>query len=362
MALQSLIGGAAWYPTPFYSIDAPSMSSTLVMDAVNEMIAFIFRAPKTGNIDRVGCKTGDVSVTAGPLTFTVRLETVTNGLPSGTLVGTDTNVNWSVATGDDFIWKEHTLTAAAAVTKGQIMALLFTAPAAGTFSVPLHSFINSINTTSFPYCATRTGAGSWTKNLRNAMMNLRYDDGVYACPEGFFPFFNVSSSAIGSGSTPDEVGNRFTVPFKCKLRSLTIWIDRAATTDFTVRVYDSADSVLIEQTIDSDDHVDLLENSEILEMDDEITLEASTLYRVTFRPNTTTQTFYYCEPSTAAMMDAFAGGQNIHATHRTDGGAWTDTTTRRYFISLGLSAFDDGASAGGGGEASAPCLTFSPFG
>jgi len=48
----------------------------------------------------------------------------------------------------------------------------------------------------------------------------------------------------------------------------------------------------------------------------------------------------------AAAMDGFPGGQNVHRTERTDLGAWTDTTTKRPWMGVLLTGFNDGAGGG----------------
>jgi len=81
------VGEMSW-PVPYVS--GPDTAGNRIIDAAGEKVAFIFEAPKTGTIDRLLFRT--LGVTSGA-TVDVRLETIdaSNGHPSGTLWGTDTN-------------------------------------------------------------------------------------------------------------------------------------------------------------------------------------------------------------------------------------------------------------------------------
>lgn len=343
MTLQSLKGGP-WYPERSITDGAnPILAFTL--DAANETAGFVVKAPKAGNIERVIYTLGTVSVTSGPLNFDARLESLdSSGLNSGTLLGTNSNGTDAIGTDDDNTQREITLTSAVAVTKGQDLAFVLVAPSSGTFSVQLQSLGGDF-TGKYPY-----GFNLTSKAGRVPVLGFRYDDGTYVTAAGCFPCRTISFSDVTSATTPDEVGNRFSTPFPWKANRIAFFMDPLAGATMTIRIYNASDTVLLEQAIDMDNHVDYGDGTIAFDLDDEIEFAANTVYRVTFRPDANEQEPYYFEVGSAAYMDMFDGGQSIHATERTDDGSWTDTTTRRYFISLGISALDDGAGSGGGGN------------
>jgi len=80
----------------------------------------------------------------------------------------------------------------------------------------------------------------------------------------------------------------------------------------------------------------------------DISLLGSTNYRVAVKPTSANncQLRDHDLPG-AVYMDAIEGGQNWHYTERTDAGAWTQTTTKRPWIGLLVTANDDGVSTGG---------------
>lgn len=343
MALQDLKGGM-WFPAKIATDGVPAFAN-ITLDTASETGWFIFKAPKTGSIDRVIYSLGAVSITAGPLNFDARLETVdaATGLPSGTLWAANTNGADSIADTDDNDQREITLTASASVTKGQDVAFVLTAPGSGTFSVVLQSIGGDL-VSHFPYCGNGT-----TKLSRIPVFGVRYSTPEYIAPVGCVPIETYGSSTIGSASNPDEVGNKFTFPFPCKVNGINIWMDPAATTDFTVKIYQGDSTELLSHTIDSDVHATQTDGSYEFDLDDTISLSANTAYRVTLLPNTTAQEFHFFTVESASYMDMHDGGQSIFACVRQDAGAWDDTnTTRRYFISLRICALDDGVGGGGG--------------
>lgn len=357
MTLQAIKGGP-WFPARIIT-DGANPLLQLTLDTASEVAGFVFLAPRTGNIDRVIYSLVAVSVTSGPLNFDARLETLgATGLNSGTLFDTNTNGADSISTTDDNTQREITLTAAAAVTRGEPLCFVLQAPGSGTFSVQLQT-VGGDFTGKFPYAFNIT-----SKTIRQPVFGLRYDDGTYVAPAECFPCLTISSSNINSSDTPDEIGNRFSLPFPCKVNAINMHLDPNASSEFTVRIYNASDTVLLEQTFDSDNHVDYGDGSMSFDLDEELELSANTTYRVTIRPAASDHELYYFTVGSASYMDMFDGGQSIYATERTDDGAWTDTTTRRYFISLRMSALDDGAGGSGSGSPNGggAALTFAPFG
>lgn len=345
MALQTLNGGP-WYPERVIT-DGTSPILYLTLNVANEAVGFVFKAPKTGTIDRVVYALGaTVNVTGGPLNFDARLESVgATGLNSGSLLAAGSNANDPIDQGQTLDNREITLTTPVAVTKGQDIAFVLVAPSSGTFSVDVTT-IGGDFTGRFPYCFNDT-----TKVARVPVIGLRYNDATYAAPAGCVPYRIISSSTITSATTPDEIGNRFQYKVPCRVNAIALYLDPNASSEFVVRIYDASDTVLLEYTFDSDVHADYGDGSMVFDLDEELELAANTTYRVTIRPTASNHELYYFEVENAAYLDMFDGGQVIHATERTDNGAWTDTATRRYFIALRMSALDDGAGGGGGGEA-----------
>lgn len=330
-----------WYPERIVT-DGGDPTLALTLNVASEVAGYIFKFPKAGNVDRVIYSLGAVSITSGPLNFDARLEGLSStGLNSGVLLGTNSNGADSIADTDDNTQREITLTDAVAVTKGQDGAFVLAAPGSGTFSVELRQAGGDF-TGKFPYAFNDS-----SKTARVPFFLLRYDDGTYVAPAGCYAIRAIGSSTITSATNPDEIGNRFQYPFPCKIDAISMLLNPNSSADFTVRIYDDSNNVLLEQTFDSDNHVDYGDGSMTFDLDDEIEVAANTWYRVTIRPSASNHQLYYYEVGSTSYLDAMEGGQNIYATSRENDGGWTNTTNRRYFISTRLSALDDGAGGGG---------------
>ncbi len=175
------------------------------IDAANEQMTVDFQMPVSGNLEAVSMRTQTVSVTAGPLNFDFRIESISGGLPSGALFGTNTNAAVSVATTDDNVWKTATLTAAAAVTKGDKVAFVIKAPAAGTFSLTWGGHLWSLNSALFPvgrvdgvpdgtYSTLMTGKPSFAIKV----------DGVWMAVPPFAAVDTMTLTTFNNASAPDE--------------------------------------------------------------------------------------------------------------------------------------------------------------
>lgn len=343
MAYQTF-KGRVWLPERIVSNDVSPLLS-LTLDAASESAGFVVKAPRTGTIDRVIYSLMTVSVTSGPLNFDARLETVNaaTGLPTGTLLGTDSNGTDAIADTDDNDQREITLTTGVAVTVGDVFAFLLVAPGSGTFNVQLATLGGDVAIDD-PY-----GVSNGAKTNRGPVLGFRYSDGEYWAPPSSWPVEVFATPAVNTGTTPDEVGNRFTFPMPIRINAVSIWMDPAASTSFTLKVIDSGGSTLYTKAIDGD--INFNQDDGVIEVPiSDLDFDANEMFRVTCTPDgATSMDFHYFDVESASYMDMFSGGQNVHATHRTDAGAWTDTTTRRYMISVGVCAFDDGAGAGGGG-------------
>jgi hypothetical protein len=65
----------------------------------------------------------------------------------------------------------------------------------------------------------------------------------------------------------------------------------------------------------------------------------------------------YFDVANADHLQAHIGGTEWYLSSRVNGGAWTDTTTRRPMLWPYISAIDDGAGGGGGGTVYVPQMS-----
>lgn len=348
MTLVDIKGIVPW-PLPPLGAAGSISSNALTMDATGEKVACICQVPKTGTISKVLFRTRTVA-TGGDCK--VRLETVdlTTGDPSGTLVAVGAELDpFTIADTDDNKLLSATLgTAWTGATVGDLIAVVVTGPTSGTPDIDLAGWGDTPGL-DFPYTDVFS-ASAWAKNTFPLIMGLEYSDGSFAEIPGTFAAEDLVSYTFDDSANPDEIGNRFKFPFDCTVDGVWVWVDGDA--DFAAKLYDDADTLL--ESINSDKDVRQGSAGEInyLRFNSQVSISRDTWYRVVFRATTTGAniTVYGVEVGgVAARMDTLPAGQNVYATQRQNDGAWSNSTTNRYFIGLLVSQIDDGTGSGGGG-------------
>lgn len=320
------------YPGYLDSSINPGVSSTTI-DAAGEYVATILNAPKSGNISEIGYF--PATATGSPA-VDVRVETAgADGLPSGTLWGANTNASHSPTSNT---WAWVTLTAVAAVTKGQVICLKI-AYSSGTSLQVRRSEVS----TGVPYGVLNTGSPA--KSASVPIILVKYDDGSIPFV-GVLPLSNATvSQNITTATTPDEVGVKFSLPFVCKIIGAVVRVNAAAAA-FDVKLYNAADTLQESASVDGDTQFAAGAGAAVL-FDTEVSYSTTGQdWRLTILPTSGTVTVYRGEVNASATREAWPGGTAFQKTERTDAGAWTDTNTQVPFISLLISALDDGAGGG----------------
>lgn len=322
-------------------------STGFVIDAASEKAGLSMQAPKTGNINKLGFY---VAAHTSGATLDCRVETLsaTTGLPSGTLFATNTS---GTAVTTAIGWYESTLTASAAVTKGDRIGLVVAQPSSSPGNCAIGDLVNYYGSTSihsFPFGGNYVS--SWAAAQRRPLIFAGYDDSTWGyCPQNM-PITAVTTLSLNTGSTPDEAANRFDVAAPCRVVGARLFLNGAGDSrDFTIVIYDSGSSVVATETFDSGQMgvngvywVDYF-------FDAAVDLSAGT-YRLAVKPTTASnnQVVYVTMPSSTGIRTAMPGGSNVYYSARSDAGAWTDTTTQYLIAAPLVSGFDDGAGGGGG--------------
>lgn len=359
MAMVTIPGGICIPRAPVGGGGNAQTTQTPI-DADADGAGLVFIAPKTGSIREMAFATQTVT-TGGDLDC--RLETVgaTDGLPTGTLFGTDTRQTKTVDGADDNAWlTSGDFVADASVTKGiSKIAMIVQRPASGAFSGNIKTHNNSWFLLNNPYGVWKPAA-SWTKggSVYQPMMAIKYSDGVWVPILGQHVFQLMTTLTIGTGTSPDEVGNVFQLPFKYRVTGCWVWVDcDTAGNSFTVAFYDDSgtaaySAALTEVSVDGD-QLSLPTNGyvQILPFEDDIEVAANTVRRLVIRPTTaTTMVAYRQDYLSSTYLALEEGGDDIYYTSRTnDGGTFSDSTSQRCVCGLVIDQIDDGAGAGGGG-------------
>ena len=364
MAIQPILGGLVIPRSPLGFNQVPSFSSTqLLIDAADESAAAVVEVPKTGNITKVGWRT--ITVTTGA-TVDVRVETLgSDGFPSGTLWGTNTNGSQVVAGADDNTAFLTVLTAAAAVTEGDRVAIVVKNPntSFGTIEVAAllddtggHFAISPLNTGTSP-------AVSYARASVAPVLWLEYSDGSYAPIYGVWPISGaITQTSISTSTTPDVMGLLFRVPAPMRVSGFWTWFDYDGPVDIKLvtTAYHQANNtgVLLTKSIGANDEGSVTSAGvQFRKFPGSYDIAANTNYRLIVEPTSTTaMNFLDFELHSLSAMDAYDGGQNWMLTSAKDptvDGDWTNYnsgTFRKPFMGIIFNGFDDAVGGGGGGR------------
>lgn len=333
-----------YWPERIWTAGVLGVSTQAIVTATSQRMAFIFPAPKTGNI-----RTLQFRVTAATANGDTdcRLESVSSRNPSGSLFGTNTNgalAQASHAAG----WKSVTMTADAAVTAGDELAMVLV-PSGGSTSVTFAVTIEGQagpSGANYPYTGVSTSS-SYSLNTASqfACFAVGYDDGSISFIPATWPSSAENSHAFNSGSTPDEIGIVLTPPGPLRARGCYLSIDFDNAAD--IILYDTDGSTPLATVSPSNVRATSGGVHEFM-FSSPVSLTASSTYRLAVKPGASNVTLYSFDVNAAGLLDMMSGGQGIYWTQQVNAGGWTETTTRRPLMGLII----DGIDSGGGGAAS----------
>lgn len=340
---------------PSSTIGAPGFATALVLDAGDETATMIVEAPKTGNIDAIYFGTRNVTTGA---TVDVRVETLdrttTPAVNSGTLWGTNTNGAQVIADGDDNTGFTTVLTAVAAVTRGDPIAVVIKNPAVSPGNMQLAILSDGKDELEFPYFLLNGVSSSGGA----VVLGLRYDDGSFYPITGAYPISAITTTTYSSASTPDTIGQRFQFAAPVRVCGFWTWADFDG--DLTVKLVSSdyhqannTATLKVEKTINNEDRRSNGAFVQEFLFPTDVDLTAATNYRLIFEPGGTNITIYDMTFDSLAIMAGRDGGSAFHLTTAKDptgDGDWTNYnsgTFRKLFGGLILCGVDDGAGAGG---------------
>lgn len=352
----------AFWPQPLSMFTAGVFSDTrseLLIDAATEKLAFVFRASKSGDISKIGFRTG--TVTNGD-DLDVRLETVSlvNGDPTGTLVnvaGSGSLKTVTIADGDDATWIEVTLEETATVVAGTLYAIVFewTSWVDGSMYFARASSIGIGVGSGHVYSDLFTG--TWAKTNRTSTLSVcfyaGYDDGSFPLLPSVFAAGTAGEYSFNSGSTPDEIGIHVTFPAPTQLPGVGLSLEFDGAADIVL--YDTDGTTPLETwSLDPDARPVTTEMHFYLACTTPRVLIKASAYRVAVKPTSgSSVTLPYLDNAQLKegagdtdIWEAMGLSTIIQKTSRTDAGGWTQDATEIPAIQLLLDQFDDGAGGG----------------
>lgn len=331
-----------WFPPPSGGATSSIRYRNETLTAVGHFLGTVFEAPSAGDITGIGFATR--TVTTGD-DLDCRLESVdaTDGEPTGALIGTNTNATQTILASDDNTWFDVTFTSAYTTTKGQLMCAKVAAPSgyAGNMDVASVDRVDSA-TEDFPYEVNSTGKVGGQFQV----LAVNYG-GTYYSLYNVYPVTAIANGGFNSADTPDERGIYFRVPYGCRACGFWLRCDRDNACD--VILYDSDGSTVLQSvSLDSDIRVANNKTNEFHYFGGRSTLTANTWYRLVVKPTTTSDvTLNRLDFNSNAILGQLPGGTDVYETERTNGGAWTQTNTRRSLLGIILDGVETGGSSSG---------------
>ncbi len=330
MALQTIPGGL-WLSPPWMATLPPTFTTTSITSTTGKN-GKVFQVGKTGNIHKVGFR---ITSATTPNQCEVRVETVgADGLPTGTLVATNTKASFTPAANT---WFLLTLTADAPVTYGQLVAIVI--QPTGTAPSIAVSDINGSYGGAFPYTG-RFATATWTMGQDMPLVATEYDDGSYPFHMQCWPIDGINNTTFNSGTTPDEKGIAFSTPFPGVIEGCWVFVDGDG--DFNVVLYEGT-SVLETLVWDKDYRAGTTASGYWLTFLSHHNTTANTVYRITVLPTSATNvSLVEFTVNASAILTGMPGGGAIYGTTRTNAGAFTDSNTTWPLIGPRYAGFDDG--------------------
>lgn len=311
-----------------YVSSTPSVGSANTMDASGEYEAWVGYAEQDLAVSHVAffCNAASGSPTAE-----IRIETVdtSNGRPSGTLWGTNTNATTSTLSATT-----HTgavaLTATATIPAGSLFAVVIKYASGTSFAMGLLSnYTDMIRDIGLPYRVSNTGTPTKAAFVAGLlMMSLGSSATSFYSIPGMVPHGAATTNSFNNTSGARQ-GLLFRTPFACRARGILLWNGSAAgDLNFGMRASDGTELSSSLSAFDKDTVHLASTNSIRLIFDNPVVLTPGVDYRASIEPSSTTnvQVPYYTLPS-ADYIGATAAGSYFQRFTYTTGGGYDDSNT-----------------------------------
>lgn len=311
------------------------------INAADESIAWIGQAPVTDSLKFVRFWI-EAHTTAADLE--VRIETVSNGLPSGTLIaagaeGTVTSTGTGIHTA--------TITTPPALSRGDIFAIVIKQPSSNFGDCQIRTLVTD-STQGFPLTALDVNGNGWLRlgnDASIAAVALWADAGIVSAGLTQFVCEELETVTLNTGTDPSEFGNKFTLGIAVSVAGVVLRTGNGSTSgDIKITLYDSDDTVLAQVTLPDAlvRDVDLAVNTVLFE--ESVVLVANESYRLTIQSTSTSDVATFAVDTNAGDLGAILTAGTVGATERAGSGEWTDSITKLAYIGL----LKDKAEDGGG--------------
>lgn len=328
-------------------------AGTFVFNGAGDKLAIIFIARTNAVPDLISFYvTAATAGTTGVIEAT--LETVSAGDPAGAVTNSATGTATVTTTGAKTI---SGMDGTATITPGNTYAIVLTAGSGWDRSITIKiSDGTTAGTQNFPVIKTKDSAGAWAVSTGT---NLGFAFGIadatptYLQIPGLFGAYIGTTQSYGSGTNPDERGNRFILSAPMRLCGVMAMYSSGApgaNDDVKFKLLTSHTSSPVEQiSVTLEGEAQGGDLSHIIMFGSTYNCDAGTIYAITMEAlGTDTQAMIRWEyPSNGALGGIL--GTDFYSTTRNDLGNCTDGNTMIYALFPIFDQIDDGTGSGGGG-------------
>lgn len=320
------------------------------IDATGEKVALIGRVwnedGTTKSIRKVGIRFGSVTKAGGSaLTLSLQDVDLTAGpvfRPDGTQDQTVAIPNASI-TANTFLLS-GALSADRSVAFGEMVAVVVEFDGSGRLGAD--SFrIDSINVLSHGYSSASMAlfTSSWSEVSCLPTVLFEFSDGTYGSFDGGVVINSGGTLQHNSGSTPDEVALKFNAPFDCVCDGG--WIRTWKDANHDIVLYQGTTQIAI-ASVDANAVSGTYVQTHYFTFPAVSLTMAGGPYYLAHKPGGSNTRVFYADVDNSAYWAAMPGGTDVTYASRTDGGAWTETATRRLAAGVRLYPNISGGSGG----------------
>jgi len=332
------------YPhCPSSVVSTPSFLASTQIANASEEVSYVFQAPKSGIINKVFFRTGNVTTGC---TLDVRLESIdlSTGLPSGSLKSTDSNAAQIILDSDDNKTFLVSLTSGADVVEGDWIAIRLDVLSGAPVGLTIAEFTDA-GLFYGPY-ALENSASILTAA---PIFAVEYSDGSYPFILGAWPINDFITASFNNTSTPDVVGNKFKLNYGAKIKGVWAYLDSDG--DAFFNLYDTNGATIlgsgaaysnIPPTTAAGIHQILFSTG--------VPLNSGEYYYLGLEPSTSTNTVVYgVYTDNSGIANALLAPDftAVSAKDPTGIGSWTENISGAYFMGLIIDGIDIGNTGSG---------------
>lgn len=321
----------------------PFATGSSTINAAGMKHAVLMRVPKTGNLDRFEFAVGAAAqIPSNGLKLSFQDPDLATGFPDGTQDQSVTVAAGALAANTWIV--PGAFSASRAVTKGDYVCCVieFVTFVAGDSIGFLRP--DSRYDQGFPTEVKHNGT-VWQKGTQSpgaVGFLLRYDDGSVEMVTNQIHLTGASTLTYNNGSTPDEIGNLFTLPFTCRLTGGWWRLALTAGAAFDQVLYGPDGSVISTISVDNDHMSGAAGPSVQLIFSDNPVIVGGIPYRISVKPTSATNvTIYSADFSSSAYRTPTIWNGAFQKTSRTDAGAWTEDSAKIICGGLLISHLDN---------------------